>query len=656
MKKILALCLAVVLAVSLFVIQTTADASEIRVLLNGEIIEFDVPPQIIDNRTMVPMRPIFEAFGMEIDWDGDTQTVTAIQADIVIIMQVGNVTISVSGADVVLDVPPQLVDNRTLVPVRAVAEGLDANVGWNSDTRTVTINTQQSTFHPLDYRFANVPWPIDTQDVVGEEVTLRYWFGIQLMNEQTINNTGTGRFMETWRELTGINVEIINAHPDAGMRRQQLNTMLAARVIPDIMDFQWGDPNFVPTGPDPMIEAGNILAINEFMYAAPNLRRYLDANPSIARQVKSTAGNYYVFPFIRDDMETRTFFGPLVRGDWLRALNMEVPQTLDDWEVMLEAFKVELGAEVPLSFNWAAIEIHNNFIGAYGVGFGFYVVDGEVRFGQVQPEYYNFLVRMNRWFEEGWLDNNIRNFDGPTMTANITTGNTGAALGAQGGGIGAWMNLMRGNETYPDFQIIGVPNPSLRRGETPMFNGITGVFGGSGAAIGGTTRFPTLATRLLDFLWTSEGANLASFGTEGLTFTMIDGRPVYTDYVINNPNGMGAALGRETRATFGPFAQSSDFIRQFAAMPEQVDARRVWYNSGTADHLLPHLMRTPEEEEEFITIRNLVNEHASIETARFIAGHRPLSEFDDFVAMLRNLGVDRMVEIQQAAFDRYRVQ
>ncbi|MCL2837824.1 MAG: extracellular solute-binding protein [Oscillospiraceae bacterium] len=510
--------------------------------------------------------------------------------------------------------------------------------------------------HEYDYRFATVPFPISTQDVIGEDVTLRYWFGVQLMNEQTTNNTGIGRFMETYQELTGVDFEIINSSPDAGARMQQFTSMLAARDIPDIMDFQWGDPNFVPTGPDAQITAGNILALNEFMHAAPNLQRYMNENPDIARQLATYSGNLYVFPFLRDDYETRTFFGPIVRGDWLRELNMEVPQTLDEWEVMLEAFKTEMGAEVPLSFNWAAIEIHNNFIGAYDVGFGFYVVDGEVKFGQIQPQFYDFLVRMNRWFENGWLDNNIANFDGPTMTANITTGNTGAALGAQGGSIGAWMNLMRDSEEFPDFQVIGVPNPGLNRGDLPMFNGITGIFGGSGAAIGGTTRFPTLATRVLDFFWSPEGQTLASFGTEGLTFTMVDGRPVYTDYVINHVDGMGAVLGRETRATFGPIVQDPWYIEQFAAMPEQSEARRVWSQSGSADHLLPHLMRTAEEEARFITIRNLVNEHASIEVMRFIAGHRPLSEFEDFVEMLINLGANEMVEIQQAAFNRYMAQ
>ena len=114
-------------------------AEDVKVILNGEELFFDVSPQIIDGRTMVPMRKIFEKLGADVDWNGETQTITANKDDIVIIMQIDNTTIEVSGKEIVLDVPPQLIGDRTLVPVRAVAEGLDTDVDWNEATRTVII-------------------------------------------------------------------------------------------------------------------------------------------------------------------------------------------------------------------------------------------------------------------------------------------------------------------------------------------------------------------------------------------------------------------------------------------------------------------------------------------------------------------------------------
>ena len=111
----------------------------IRVTVNGIPLAFEVPPQMINGRTMVPMRAIFEALGAKVNWDGSTQTITATTGDREIIMQLNNTRMTVNGRAIELDVPPQLVNSSTLVPVRAVAEGLDADVNWIADTQTVVI-------------------------------------------------------------------------------------------------------------------------------------------------------------------------------------------------------------------------------------------------------------------------------------------------------------------------------------------------------------------------------------------------------------------------------------------------------------------------------------------------------------------------------------
>jgi hypothetical protein len=113
---------------------------DIRVRLNGNYITFDQPPIIQDGRTLVPLRAIFEALGAEIDWDSATQTVTATTDDIVVILQIGNNVMTRNGENIALDVPAQIVNNRTLVPVRAIAESFGADVEWCQESQTVIIN------------------------------------------------------------------------------------------------------------------------------------------------------------------------------------------------------------------------------------------------------------------------------------------------------------------------------------------------------------------------------------------------------------------------------------------------------------------------------------------------------------------------------------
>jgi len=107
--------------------------NQISVRLNGRAIDFDQPPIIENGRTLVPLRLIFEAMGASVDWNASTQRVTARLNNTTISMQIGNKTMSRNNQNIELDVPPKLVNGRTLIPVRAVAESFGASVNWDGD-------------------------------------------------------------------------------------------------------------------------------------------------------------------------------------------------------------------------------------------------------------------------------------------------------------------------------------------------------------------------------------------------------------------------------------------------------------------------------------------------------------------------------------------
>ncbi len=115
---------------------------DIKVVLDGSAMSFEVPPQIINDRTLVPLRAIFEAIGAAVDWDEETRTVTAVKDGIEISLTVDSYIMTVDDRTVELDSPAVIVDDRTLVPVRAVSESFGAEVGWDAQSRTVTIETE----------------------------------------------------------------------------------------------------------------------------------------------------------------------------------------------------------------------------------------------------------------------------------------------------------------------------------------------------------------------------------------------------------------------------------------------------------------------------------------------------------------------------------
>jgi len=116
----------------------------IKVTVGGEMIYFDVSPQIINGRTMVPLRAIFDALGASVSWDDATKTVTSTRGNTTISLTIDSTTMYVNGTAVTLDSPACLIGGRTLVPVRAISEAFNLNVSWNESTKTVKVKVPVS--------------------------------------------------------------------------------------------------------------------------------------------------------------------------------------------------------------------------------------------------------------------------------------------------------------------------------------------------------------------------------------------------------------------------------------------------------------------------------------------------------------------------------
>ncbi len=116
--------------------------SGITVLYNGSRISFHSyaqNPQIMEGRTLVPLRSIFEAMGADVQWDGNTNTAIATRKGVEVKIQIGAKEILKNGNSIPVDVPAQLLNDRTMVPARVIAEAFGADVQWNGNGQTVLI-------------------------------------------------------------------------------------------------------------------------------------------------------------------------------------------------------------------------------------------------------------------------------------------------------------------------------------------------------------------------------------------------------------------------------------------------------------------------------------------------------------------------------------
>ncbi len=144
MQKILALTMVLVLCLSTlaFAAPQFDESMNVKVVLDGTELEFDQKPVVEAGRTLVPVRKIFESLGATVDYDEATETVISRKGDLIIVMQINNDVMFVNSDPVKLDVPAREVNWRTLVPLRAISDAMGVDVGWDGETQTATLTSK----------------------------------------------------------------------------------------------------------------------------------------------------------------------------------------------------------------------------------------------------------------------------------------------------------------------------------------------------------------------------------------------------------------------------------------------------------------------------------------------------------------------------------
>ncbi len=141
MKKMFAL----ILVFSLVMSFAAFAENEITITVNSAPLVLDVAPDIVEGRTMVPMRAVFEALGANVTWQAENQLIIATSGSYIISLVIGAKVMlcmdvaTATETSISLDVAPYINNGRTLVPLRAVSEVLGATVDWNGETRAITI-------------------------------------------------------------------------------------------------------------------------------------------------------------------------------------------------------------------------------------------------------------------------------------------------------------------------------------------------------------------------------------------------------------------------------------------------------------------------------------------------------------------------------------
>ena len=188
-----------------------ASSNEIRVLIDGQEVNFPAQtPVIVDGRTLVPVRGVFEALGFDVDWNPDTRTAYLTNAGFNVAISIGSSVFTTNDTDHALDVPAEIIGGSTMLPLRAVLESVGYELEWNEAARTITIASASGASEDN----ISPGYIIIRGRRFSTEFTSLYLFNMNLSNEDIIPL----RYMTNLRRLDLTNNQISDLTPLAELR------------------------------------------------------------------------------------------------------------------------------------------------------------------------------------------------------------------------------------------------------------------------------------------------------------------------------------------------------------------------------------------------------------------------------------------------------
>lgn len=526
--------------------------------------------------------------------------------------------------------------------------------------------------------------PVETP---AEPSELSYWRPLDTSKESVVYTNWSESEIYKWvGEATNCNVTFV--HPAAGQEQEKFNLMIASGDMTDIIERDFANTGYYPGGADKAIDDGVIIALNEAMDNGwlPAMKAYFDADPAIWAQVKSDSGNILCVPFIREDPELWSSWGPQARMDWLEQLGWSadnLPNTIAEWDEVLRAMKSEGLCETPLLIvNLGSWGDNGSLPGAYGVGWEFYADESNtLQFGPAQDAFRDYLTQMRTWVADGLVDPDwAAGVNTEQLRSKIMGNQVGVYFSNLGGGVGTWydtINGQRGVVTAPEhpegFQSTALPHPVLEEGQKSRFGGSALKVANMSAWISATCEDVEGACRYLDFGFTDEGKEVFNYGKEGVSFNYVnykemnspidlsefgDKFPKWDDHV-HDPNdefALSAILSKYIRAHSSmPGIQDKGYLVQFMQYHDQLNCINVWVNSSDfTGQLLPRMYYTTEESDILASKQTDLLTYKNETVTKFLNGDLEINDANwaEFQANLEKMGLADILEVRRAAHAR----
>ena len=428
---------------------------------------------------------------------------------------------------------------------------------------------------------------------------------------------------------------------------------------------------------------GYFLDLSQYMDLMPNLKAYFDQYPELEAYCTTSDGHIYGLPKLKVDMTdrlTRSF----INKQWLDNLGLSMPTSIDEYYDVLDAFKEQDANgngdpddEIPLLFTsdsggYTALE--KTLLDAYGI----FTTDpnyvlqadesGKVELANINDTYKEYLKFMHRLYAEGLMEQEAFTITGD----EITTKQQGDVYGSFGCGSAPFVMANKDISYDANWMALSGMSSELHPKReasiaSPVQNSIL-------VAVNGNTEYPEALARFIDYFYTEEGMLSATKGYDGVTFDMVQDDLLGTEVPeMRIPDGYtsgeefrykGAILNEalnlvekniDRQAMFESdreVLEKPEFVEKYGWAARVIDAFKS--DDVTGVEAYPVVSYTSDEVEERGAVYKDITTYLKQARAQFITGELDLDkDWDTYVNTLNQMNLGRLLEIEQAAYDRY---
>ncbi|SFS50087.1 hypothetical protein [Paenibacillus sp. BC26] len=453
--------------------------------------------------------------------------------------------------------------------------------------------------------------------------------------------------VEAYQELekrTGVKVKYVHPTGDA---TESFNLMMTSGETTDAIWYRWS-----PERMQQYFDAGRIIDIYPLVKEhAPNLLAIIESDPVIKKQLIDPQGRMFYMPWITQDKFLGFGEGLAMREDWLNTAGTGIPKTNDELYNTLKVMREKKvsGSKPFVGLTGYPGQMYKLFYG-FGVADDWFLDNNKVVYGPTSDRYKDALKWFKKMYTEGLIDKDYLTNEQDIYNKHIAEGQAAGIIdNTDAQGTAAKMAADGGNS----FKFIGIPYMQYNSKSVSLNSTAKRIAQPYGLAISSTAKDPAAIVAYLDYGFSDEGKTLFNWGVEGDTFEMKDGKKVYTDKIMKaTANVPGVEMTKYVNPWWITVTDPDSAKALLDA--DGLKTRETWADVDVSMAFEPTLFMTTEENDTMASASTDIGTFKDSMRDGFITGTKDIdAEWDSYVKTLNDMGIEKVQQVKQAAYDRF---